>query len=269
LPQALGEIDGGATTLEKGSRALPSGAHTLEAGISTLHGKMPESISIPLGDPKGIAQGVMLVEEKTEALSSNGSAFAPYFIGIDLWIGALLTTFLFPYRFISHSVSATSQTARIAAKLVPGLRIVSCQALVMIPGIQLLGVRFLHILPAVAICLLSSWSFLALIVAFMLLVADAGKLLALVLLIIQAASAGSTFPVEFSAPFYRVCHAILPISSTLDGLRFAISGSYDGMFSILVLKLCLTILFAVILMALGRRKWITVEDWNFASPVSW
>jgi putative membrane protein len=269
LSRGLDTLASGSTTLKSGASSLATGAHTLASGVEALHDKIPESISVPLTDPRGMAEGVNLIEIKQSVLPNTGTGFAPYFISINLWIGTLLTTFFLPYRSICRSMSHTSQITRVAAKMTIPLLIVSFQALCLAIGMGLFGIRYLYPLSAFIIALVSSWCFLCLIVSFIFLAGDAGRLLALILLIFQAATAGGTFPIELSGHFYQVLNAILPISSTLQGLRYGISGAYGEQFYLCLLKLGMTIAFAAVIMFLGRRKWQVVDDDKFAAIASW
>jgi putative membrane protein len=269
LSNGLDTLSSGSSTLKSGANNLAAGAKTLSSGISTLNDKIPASISIPLADPHGMAEAVSLLEVKENALPNTGTGFAPYFMSINLWIGTLLTTFFLPYRSICRSTSHTTQAARMIAKMIIPLIIVSCQAITLVLGMGIFGIHYVQILPAFVIALISSWCFLSLIVSFIFLAGDAGRLLALILLIFQAATAGGTFPIELSGNIYQVLHTILPLSATITGLRFSISGAYSELFYSCLLKLGLTITFAAFIMFIGRRKWQVVDDNKFTGVASW
>jgi len=268
LPEGLTSLENGAGQLVQGNDALAAGSHSLADGLDTLYGKIPAEFSIPLGDPASMSRSVVVAEEKTDAIPNNGNNFAPYFMTINLWIGVLFTTFILPFRNLRRKRAATSQAAKSIGKLIPPIALVGCQALIMVTGMGAFGVRFLHPAAAFGTALLSSIVFLCLVFSLILIFADAGRLLAVILTILQAASAGGTFPVEFAAPFYRVCNAFVPMRFCLDGLRYAVSGAYPADFAANILKLGLVACFSAILMAIGRRKWLIVEEGPLASLVS-
>lgn len=268
LPEGLASLESGAGQLAEGGGALADGSRALSRGLDALYEKIPDEFSIPLGDPESMARSVAIEEEKTDAVPNNGNNFAPYFMSINLWIGALFTTFILPYRSLRRRRAGAGQAAKAIGKLLPPLAMVCCQAIIMVAAMAAFGVRFVHPLAAYGTAVLSSCAFLCLVFSLLLLLADAGRLLAVILTILQAASAGGSFPVEFAAPFYRVCNEFVPLRFTLDGLRYGVSGAYGPDFALNLAKLGIVILFAAILMAIGRRKWIIVEEGPLASLVS-
>jgi putative membrane protein len=51
-----------------------------------------------------------------------------------------------------------------------------------------------------------------------------GRLVALILLMLQLTSAGGTYPIETAPEFFRWLHPLLPMSYVVTGLRHLISG---------------------------------------------
>ena len=55
-----------------------------------------------------------------------------------------------------------------------------------------------------------------------------GRFVALVLLALQLAAAGGTYPIETSPGFFGFLHDLLPMSHVVDGLRAATAGGSRG-----------------------------------------
>jgi putative membrane protein len=70
------------------------------------------------------------------------------------------------------------------------------------------------------------------------------KAISVILVILQIASAGGTFPVDLTNPFFIMIHPFLPFSYTIDGFREIISGgNWQSLFvsaSILLVVLIVT-----------------------------
>ena len=205
--------------------------------------------------------------QTTAKTQNNGAAFAPYFIALSLWVGCTLTTFIFPYLLIAESARATGQLARVLRKFaVPAVYVVA-QALIVVLGVHLLGVEFLHPELVLFTAVAASLTFMLLVLALNLLLGAAGRLLALVLLVIQLAASGGSYPVELSSPFFRFLHAYIPVTDAINAMRSAMFGSYEGQYSTFMLRMGLVALISLLVALLSTRRWLYTPDERFRSPL--
>jgi putative membrane protein len=210
---------------------------------------------------------VQVQTRTTAAVGSNGAAFAPYFIALSLWVGCTLTTFIFPYLLIPESARGTRQGARVLRKFaVPAVYVVA-QALLVMLGVHLLGVPFLHPGLAVLTAVLASLTFMLLVLALNLLLGAAGRLLALVLLVIQLAASGGSYPIELSSPFFRWLHAYIPVTDAISAMRYALFGSYEGQYGLFMARMGLVALVSLAVALVSRRRWMYIADDRFRSPL--
>jgi putative membrane protein len=76
------------------------------------------------------------------------------------------------------------------------------------------------------------------------------KGISVILVILQIAAAGGTFPVDLTKPFFILIHPFLPFSYTIDGFREIISGgNWQSLFasaSILLVVLIVTWMLSLI-----------------------
>ncbi len=267
LAGGVSKLADGAGTLAKGSRDLAGGAGRLRDGLAELYEKVPADVERLGGDPEGLAASAVVVETSTARVQNNGAAFAPYFMALALWVGATMTTFIFPYLLLPESGRATSQAARVARKFtVPAFYVVS-QALVVVLGLHLLGVTYLHTGLVVLTVVLASLTFMILILALNLLLGAAGRLLALVLLVVQLGASGGSYPVELSSDFFRAIHSVIPVTDVVNALRFAMFGSYEGQYGVFMTRMLLVALVSLALALLARRRWVFTPDEKFRSPI--
>lgn len=259
LAEGAVKVQGGAQKLSGGAAELKNGAGQLRDGLNTLYGKVPSSSAELGGDPGGLAQSVQLQETKTAAVPNNGTALAPYFMALSLWVGVTLTTFLFPYNTLAESSRGTLRLARVLRKAAVPAVIVTAQALIVVLGVHLLGVEYSNVGGVLLTAVSSSLTFLAVVLALLTLLGSAGRLVALILLILQLAASGGTYPVELSGPFFQALNRVVPIADTVRGLRATIFGSYNGTFGPELARLALTFAAAFGLSLLGRR-WLFVPD---------
>ncbi|WP_034386346.1 YhgE/Pip domain-containing protein [Deinococcus sp. YIM 77859] len=267
LTQGLGRLQTGAQRVATGTVKLQSGARDLQEGLRRLYDRVPDRIEQLGGDPEGLAASVVVREQAAAPVKNNGEAFAPYFIALALWVGGTLTTFLFPYLLLPESGRNTSQLARVLRKLTVPAAYVVAQALIVVLGVRLLGASFLHPGLVVLTAVTGSLTFLGLILALNLLLGAAGRLLALVLLVLQLAASGGSYPVELSSPFFRAIHTFIPVTDVVNALRFAMFGAYEGQYGVFMARMLLVGLVGVGVALLSRSRWQFTPDEQFRSPI--
>ncbi|WP_407572082.1 YhgE/Pip family protein [Deinococcus altitudinis] len=267
LANGVQSVSAGAARLATGAADADVGAIKLRDGLNTLYSKIPASTEQLGGDPAGLSASVQVVTEHTASVANNGAAFAPYFMALSLWVGCTLTTFIFPYLLIAESGRRTGQLARVLRKFaVPAVYVVA-QALLVVLGVHLLGVKALHPGLLVFTAVAASLTFMLLVLALNLLLGAAGRLLALVLLVIQLAASGGSYPVELSSPFFRWLHTYIPVTDAINAMRYALFGSYEGQYGVFMLRMLAVALVSLAVALLSRRRWQYIADERFRSPL--
>lgn len=263
LNDGVATFSKGLTALGKGSQKLHSGTEELRKGsaklkenLALLHSKLPAKLPAFTGTPEGLSASVKTVTT-VFAPANNGTSFAPYFMSLSLWVGATLTTFLFPYGQLTRAARGTSQGVRVARKLLVPLLVVSIQAAVVVLGVSQL-VPYVNGGEVLFVALLTSWSFLYLIAGLILMLGAAGRLVTLLALVLQLAASGGSYPIELAPVPLQTLHHYLPLTPALQAFRHAITGAYEGRFAELLGLIALGGLFGLLMLFLGRR-WREVE----------
>ncbi len=151
--------------------------------------------------------------------SNYGSGLSPYFLGLSLWVGSLVVTVLVP--------GGTRQRLKTRQWLSLGLSL--AQFLMLTAGILLL-LPFRPQHPAMfwsvlAVITLSWWAIMRFLVEKF---GDGGRLLAIVLLVIQLSGSAGTYPINLSPSFFNLIHPYLPMTWAIHVMRYAIAGSYQS-----------------------------------------
>ncbi|CAM4068096.1 YhgE/Pip domain-containing protein [Deinococcus marmoris] len=263
LSNGLKTLSSGATKLQTGATDLDAGAVKLRDGLNTLYSKIPADTEQLGGDPAGLSASVLPVTQTFAPVKNNGAGFAPYFMALSLWVGVTLTTFIFPYSQLPRSGRGTSQFARMLRKAAVPAALVCVQALLVVWGVHALGVEFLHPAQVIATALASSLTFLTLVLALIFLFGAAGRLIALVLLVLQLAASGGSYPVELSPSFFGAIHNFVPVTQSVNAFRHALSGAFQGSYATFMLILLGIAVLSVGVGLLGRRRWELVADNDF------
>lgn len=267
LATGAATLASGAADLQGGTTDLQTGARQLRDGLVTLRDRIPTDTEQLGGDPTGLAQSVTVQTRATADVPNNGSAFAPYFIALALWVGATLTTFIFPFLLIPDSGRRTGQLARVLRKLSVPLLIVAGQAGIVVLGVHLMDVPFMNPAQVLLTSLAGSVTFLIVILALNLLFGPAGRVLALILLIVQLAASGGSYPVELSSPAFQAIHNLIPVTELINALRHAMFGAFEGQYWEFMGRMGLVALIGFIVALLSRRRWVYIPDDRFRSPI--
>jgi putative membrane protein len=278
---ATSALSAGAAQLQTGSHTLADGAASLATGTSTLAdgaGQVADGTD-KVGDgaqqiADGLTDGASQIPDDSDATRTSraevisapvsvasddiakaegfGEGFAPFFIPLALFVGALITWLLLrplPSRALATPVAGW-RTA--FAGYLPALAIGVAQVAVMLAVIHWgVGLQLSSALGTIGFTLLVAATFLALQQMLMALLGPAaGKVAVLALLMLQLASSGGTYPVETTPAFFRAVHPLLPMSYAVTGLRQTITGGVDGR-----LWLSVAVLGGVLVGSLALTAW--------------
>ena len=159
-------------------------------------------------------------------MPNYGTAFAPYFLSLSLWVGALIIFFGIyldaDEKFQLLSRRSDKRIIRSFSYLVIGLMQAVLLALVLQFG---LGLQINHPLAFYLACCLVSMVFIAIVQFLIVFLKDIGKFLAIALLILQLTSCGGTFPMETVPKFFNLLYPFMPMTYSVGLFKDTISGT--------------------------------------------
>lgn len=229
LADGLRQLHDGQTRLQRGLVRLDDGGAELVAGLRLLQAALPAAEPSPAGTPAGLANSVQPVLQVVAPVASEGAGFSPNFVPLALWMGAVMTGFLFHFGRLPANLVAAPRLATVLGRLVCPVLVVAGQALVMLLMLLLaMPVQLLRVLPFAATLLAASLLFLCLIFMLVHLFGDIGKIVAVLLLVVQMSAAGAMLPIELTPPFFQTMHRWLPLTWVVHAFRASLFGAYDG-----------------------------------------
>ncbi|QYF72915.1 YhgE/Pip domain-containing protein [Cryobacterium sp. PAMC25264] len=230
----------GASTLLSGTGQLAEGSHTLADALASGAADAPDDSDDQINAKASvIANPVDLTQTWENASGSFGEGFAPFFLALATFVGALITWLILralPTRALASASSGlrSTMTGFLPAMAI-GLSQVVIMVLVLVYG---LGLTPAHWLGMSAFIYLTTLAFLALQQMFIILFGTAaGRVASLVLLMLQLSSSGGTYPVETTPEFFQILHPWMPASYVVTGLRQLITGGIDSRLWLSVLVL--------------------------------
>ena len=234
---AAGELAKGAAAAETGAAGLAEGIGTVTGGASDLAVKLQEGAgAVPNPDNAERANASAVIADplsvstvKQTDAGSYGAGLAPYFLALALWVGVFMLAQAM--RPVSPRALASNAAAwKIAAGgWLPFLGVALVQASVLYAVVLFgLGLDPAHPVLAWGMLLLASVAFSALIQGLVALLGSVGKYVVLILLVLQLASAGGTFPWETTPGPLHLAHSVLPMGHLVAGLRQLLYGGDLG-----------------------------------------
>ena len=220
-------IDNALTTLNNGTASAYDGSNKLVEGVQTFKTSIDEGLANTkeqLKSLNGIEDfGAKPVEFKTEAygeVNSYGIAFTPLFLCIGLWVGALMAYVVLYYdqkhRFKIFDHDYKNKILQNIAYLGLG----ALQGLIVAILLKLgLGFDIQNNALYYTASILVGITFVSIIQFLIRNFGDIGKFLALVVLVLQLAASGGTFPVETIDKGFQGLTSYLPMTYSIKLFR--------------------------------------------------
>lgn len=230
LDTGVGDLKKGATSLDSGMLRLGDGSATLAKGLDSGAGKIPDYDKKDRDARTGVmADPVQLASQSLHAAPNYGTGFAPYFIPLSLWVGAMVAYMLIQ-PLNRRALAAGAPAWRIAfAGWLPVAAIGLLQVAALMSVLHWgLGLQMAHATGTVAFLALVTCCFGAIVQWLNARFGAAGRILVLAVLMLQLTSAGGTYPVQTSPGFFNAIHPYLPMSYVVEGLRRLITGGGLG-----------------------------------------
>ncbi|MGJ7905935.1 YhgE/Pip family protein [Actinopolyspora sp. H202] len=227
------KLAGGADELAAGTSRLANGATELATGSNELADRLASGVDeIPNPDSgareataETIGDPVEVSERAQTSAGSYGAGLAPYFMGLALWIGGFVL-FLLLRPLSNRALAGGVAPWRVAlGGWLPAALVGTVQA-VLLYGVVRFGVGIEPARPVatLALLVLTSLAFTAVVHSLNAAFGPRGKFLALVFLVLQLVSAGGTFPWQTTPALLHPLHHLLPLSYVVDGLRQLLYG---------------------------------------------
>lgn len=170
------------------------------------------------------ANPVNLKENKLFAMPNYGSAMSPFYTVLALWVGALLMVSLLTVEV--HEEGANYKSHEIYfGRLLTFLTIGLSQAFIVSMGdIFLLGTYVVDKFWFVLFSLFIGGVFVCIVYSLVSIFGNVGKSMAIILLVLQVAGSGGTFPIQMTPAFFQAIYPFLPFTYAISTIRETVGG---------------------------------------------
>ena len=258
-------LSNSASLLNEASGKLTSLAATLSSedskdlsAVTNLLSEDPETIASFLSSP------VKLDEKKIYPIENYGSAMAPFYSTLAIWVGAVVMAAMLKVtvadstkKKLFHPKEYQLYIGRILLLIIIGFM---QSALICLGDLFFLGIQCKHPVMFVLTGMFTSFVYVNLIYALTVSFGDIGKAIAVVLMVMQVAGSGGTFPIQCAPKFFQVVYPLLPFTHSMNAMRECIAGFYGTTYATELGKLAIFLVPSLLLGLLLRKPIIRMND---------
>lgn len=286
LKTLIDQMDNGINTLVANKATINQKINNAAATLSLVNSKWPVAKSaIPIAATKlnsinendidnliafsdmdqGAAKNyfespVELNKESMYPVNNYGSALAPFYIPISIWIGCIIAVAMLSMRVKTGKIynAASVYLGRMGLFLIIGI----LQALLVA-----LGSLYLHVQISSALLFVLTTLYIgicAMIIVYSMTSAfgNAGKALAIIILVLQITATAGIFPLEILPPFFQAIHPFLPLTYAVGALREVVAGVIWSAYWQNILYMTIFPILAFILTLLIKEKVDKRAQWT-------
>lgn len=227
--------------------------------VRELIGSDPAALADALAAP------VTLDRQAVYHIKNYGSAMAPFYTTLSIWVAGIV---------LAAMLKANVDEADVKALGSPRLHelylgryaffalLAFAQATLVCAGdLLFFGIQCEHPFQFMLVGWLAGFVFSNMIYTLTVSFGDIGKAIAVVLLVMQVAGSGGTFPIEMTADFFQAVYPFLPFTHAINAMHAAMAGAYGMEFWIELGTLSLYLIPSLALGLVFRRPVIRANRW--------
>lgn len=236
---SLSDLQGSLSNTRSTLNYVRNGVNTLAAIFNRVGGndQLGKVNDVLINDQASVAEYLASpVKMKTEVIypiREYGSAMAPFYTVLAQWVGALLTAVLIKTNIKKRKDLPNVRIyegffARYGLYLFIGL----AQALIVSLGDLLyVGIQCVHPVLFVLQACMNGITFMMINYALAFALENVGLAAGVIILVLQVAGSGGTYPVEVLPKVFRVIYPFMPFRYSMDAMRECIAGSYGNTYA--------------------------------------
>ena len=211
-----------------------------------------------------LAAPVSLKTHAVYKIKNYGSSMAPFYSTLAIWIGGIILVAMMKVtvsenclRGLTRVKSHQLYLGRYISFLIVGLL---QSTLIALGDLFYLGIQCEHPFLFMLACWFSSIVYVNIIYTLTVSFGDIGKAISVVLLVMQVAGTGGTFPIEVAPRFFQIVYPMLPFTHSMAALREAVGGFYGMDYWLDLAKLGFFMILSLILGLLLRKPVIRLNE---------
>ena len=226
--------------------------------LTDLLEESPESMASFIASP------VKLHENQIYPIENYGSAMAPFYSTLAIWVGAVVMAAMLKVT-VSENAKKRLKNPKEHQLYFGRMILMVClgilqSALICLGDLYFLGIQCEHPLMFIITGCFSSLIYVNIIYALTVSFGDIGKAVAVVLMVMQVAGSGGTFPIECAPKFFQIVYPLLPFVHSMNAMRECIAGFYGNYYMVEMAKMALYLIPSLLLGLLLRKPIVRLNE---------
>lgn len=227
--------------------------------VRDLIGSDPATLADALAAP------VALDRQAVYHIRNYGSAMAPFYTTLSIWVAGIVLAAMLKANVDERDVEALGHPRLhelyLGRYAFFALLAFAQATLVCAGDLLFFGIQCEHPFQFMLVGWLAGFVFSNMIYTLTVSFGDIGKAVAVVLLVMQVAGSGGTFPIEMTADFFQAVYPFLPFTHAINAMHAAMAGAYGMEFWIELGTLALYLIPSLALGLVFRRPVIRANRW--------
>lgn len=227
--------------------------------VRELIGSDPAALADALAAP------VALDRQAVYHIKNYGSAMAPFYTTLSIWVAGIVLAAMLKANVDEADVKALGNPRPhelyLGRYAFFALLAFAQATLVCAGDLLFFGIQCEHPFQFMLVGWLAGFVFSNMIYTLTMSFGDIGKAIAVVLLVMQVAGSGGTFPIEMTADFFQAVYPFLPFTHAINAMHAAMAGAYGMEFWIELGTLSLYLIPSLALGLVFRRPVIRANRW--------
>ena len=211
-----------------------------------------------------ISAPVAITTEDLYPITNYGSAMSPFYSVLSIWVGALISVAIIHVKVHPFDGIKVNSVEAFFGRYITFFLIGQAQALLITLGdLFFIGIQCIHPFKFWFAAAFTSFVFTMITYSLTVAFENVGEAAAVVIMVIQVAGAGGTFPIQCLPAIYQAIYKYLPFTYAMDALRECVGGTYSWYYWKCILALLVYVgicLFIGLVIAKPCRKLNAIVD---------
>lgn len=211
-----------------------------------------------------ISAPVAITTEDLYPITNYGSAMSPFYSVLSIWVGALILVAIIHVKVHPFDGIKVNSVEAFFGRYITFFLIGQAQALLIALGdLFFIGIQCIHPFKFWFAAAFTSFVFTMITYSLTVAFENVGEAAAVVIMVIQVAGAGGTFPIQCLPAIYQAIYKYLPFTYAMDALRECVGGTYSWYYWKCILALLVYVgicLFIGLVIAKPCRKLNAIVD---------
>ena len=242
MAQVFDGVDSTLDTLNMSMTQLKGAIESASDKINTTLDKLEAAsedekadiiVNLLSGNPEKLgsffSEPVQVSDNYIYEIANYGSGVAPFYTTLAIWVGMTILVSLVKVHADTDGLGKLKPSQLYFGRYLTFFLLSQVQTFIIVLGdLYLLKIQCVHPVSFIVTGAVTSLTFSLLIYSLTISFGDIGKALAVVIMVLQIAGSGGTYPIEALPSFFRAVYIFFPFPYAINAMRECIGGMYEN-----------------------------------------